>query len=126
MAANYRYPPWPPAKRARFMQLWRDGAPIKVIAHELDIKLDAKGRSGSILHWRKKLGLAPRRSQVTKEMSAARQIRIPDAIWAKLRSRALERGVSVSAYVRYLIRRDLGISADQDYRPMPKRVHTGD
>jgi hypothetical protein len=120
MAATDRHPTWSQEKQDRFKQLWNDGAPVKVIAHELGLPLDHRGRNGSIQHWRLKLGLPDRRSKIAKENSACRQIRIPNEIWDKLHARSLQRGVTISAYVRYLIRRDLGISAEQDYRPMPK------
>lgn len=112
--------PWPVEKDRAFTKMWMDGIALKKICLELDIPMDEFGRSGSAVHARKRLNLPPRRSQIQKEPGAARQIRVPDAIWDALHSRALERGCSIAAYVRYLIRRDLGISAEKDYRPMPK------
>lgn len=91
--------PWTPNEIARFKSLWAKGVQFKYIARELD-------RSAPALRKKRiELGL-PRRVNKGDAVGPALEVYIHGELLATARRRAVERGTSLSEYIRHLIRRD--------------------
>lgn len=91
---------WTQSQKERLKVLWRTGVQIKVIAYEI-------GKSQSaIKSMRKLMGLPTRRATNTTHMI---RTNVSEEVYSAIRRRCIERGQTVSDYVRYLIKRDTGL-----------------
>lgn len=115
---NNRWPEWSPEKNAYFARLWNEGVLAKVIAHELNLSRT------SVFYHAKRLKLEQRRPKHRRLKATNRHLRIPDVMWEALTRHCFTRKVSPASYIRYLIRRDLGLSASADLYPTPQRIRS--
>jgi hypothetical protein len=100
---NYQGPnkrkPWEEHEDYKLIKDWRTCVAIEVIADEL-------GRSTSDVKRRRKFLCLPVRRYLVRRTSI--KVNVDETMGRGVGRRARERGQSVSEYIRYLIKRDLG------------------